>query len=322
MTELQTEITEGRFDRNVELVVIQGDEIHAITRNRIDFRVEKFPGGQSNNRATITIYNLGFMVRGILTKRRVDVKVKPFTQVFLSAGFKSDGSTALIFRGQIIDGSNRKVGPDWISEFEAFTAWDQTQNAILSPELHNYRKTAPSKIAIDLFLVLNFTTVRFSQEAQDVIDAADKMTIAFAGRVDRTIKRFLGQFGLSYTIDDDGPLVVVSGSASNTEQVIDEIPIISVETGMVGTPKITHKGVEIKTLLNPELKIFKRFLLRSETTDGSLAIKDQEFTAMKLQHFGSNRQEDFFTELRGAFYPRFTFKTGQPDPPVSFVAEE
>ena len=319
MTQLQQEITEGKFDRNVELVVVQEDETFAITRNRIDFRVEKFPGGLVNNRASVTVYNLNFRARAILTKRRLDLQVKPFTDVFISAGYKSDGSTAMIFRGQLIDGSNSRVGPDWVTTFEAFTAYEQGANALLSPQKHSYLETAPKTIVNELFAVLNYNKVRFSMEAETILDAEQKVTQAFAGRADVAIKKFLGQFDLVFKLEDDGPVVVVSGSAANTDQDVGDIPLISVETGLVGTPKIVHQGVEIRTLLNPDLKIFKRFRLRSLTTDGSLALTDQEFTAMKLQHFGSNRSEDFFTEIRGAFYPRLSFNTSEPDSPTPFT---
>ena len=323
MTEnLQQEITEGKFDRNVELVVVQDDEIFAITRNRIDFRVEKFPGGLVNNRANVTVYNLNFKVRAILTKRRLDLKAKPFTDVFISTGYKSDGSTAMIFRGQLIDGSNSRVGPDWITTFEAFTAFEQGANAILAPQKHSYLETRPKTIVNDLFTVLNYNKVRFSLEAETILDAEQKVTQAFAGRADAAIQKFLGQFDLVFKLEDDGPVVVVSGSATNTEQAAEDIPLISVETGLIGTPKITHQGVEIKTLLNPDLKIFKRFRLTSLTTDGSLAFQDQQFTTMKLQHFGSNRSEDFFTELRGVFYPRLSFNTSEPDSPTPFTVPE
>lgn len=327
MTELKTlqqEITEGRFDRLVELVISREDETVAVVRNRIDFRVEKFPGGLVNNRASVTVYNLGFKTRALLTRRRVDIKVKPFTNVFISAGYKSDGSTSMIFRGQVIDGANTRVGPDWITTFEAFTAFEQGENAMVSPQKQTYLDTAPKKIIDDLFAVLNYNKVRYSDEALVEIAKVQKVTQAFAGRADAAIKKFLTRFGLSYSLEDDGPVVVVKGSAANTTQAITQIPLVSVETGLIGTPKITHRGVEIKTLLNPELKIFKRFRLRSLTTDGSLQLSDQEFTAMKLQHYGSNRSEDFFTEIRGAFYPRFSFSTGEPDPPevFTYAAEE
>ncbi len=316
--QLQQEITEGRFDRNVELVVSQGEEFHFINRHRIDFRVEKFPGGLVNNRTNVTVYNLDSKVRALLTKRRVDLAVKPFTDIFISAGYKADESTAMIFRGQMIDGASARIGPDWVTTFEAFTAFEQGENALLSPQNQTYLDTAPKTIIDDMFRVLNFNKVRYSPEAEEALAKANKVTQAFAGRADAAIRKFLDQFDMVYAVDDEGPVVTIKGSAANTSQSPDEIPLVSVETGLVGTPKITHKGVEIRTLLNPELKIFKRFRLRSLTTDGSLKIEDQEFTAMKLQHFGSNRAEDFFTEIRGAFYPRFTFNTAEPAPPRDF----
>lgn len=318
MTELQQEVVEGRFNRVVDLLISGEDKEFRISKNRIDFRVEKFPGPLVNNRANVTIYNLNFEARSLITRRRVDIAVKPFTDIFISAGYESDDSVGLIFRGHIIDGSSARIGPDWVSTFEAFTAFDQGQNAIVSPQKQTYLETAPKTIIDELFQVLNFNKVRYSTEALEAIQAENKVTQAFAGRADVAILKFLDQFGMVYTLDDEGPVVTLRGSAANTSQAPGEIPVVSRETGLVGTPKITHKGVEVRTLLNPELKIFKRFRLRSLTTDGSLLLADQQFTAMKLQHFGSNRAEDFFTEIRGAFYPRFTFNTGDPDPPKDF----
>lgn len=322
-------LTKGLFDRDVELVVqgkqrdSQGRETgstqaFSIRDLTIQFRVQKFPSSLVDNRAEIRVYNLRSTVRALLSKRKIDHREAPFTTIFLSAGYKRGPGAGLIFRGVVVKGENLREGPDWVSNFEAYTAHQQASNAMVEPSF-SFGETPPLTIANRLFDALQFGTPRYSTEAQVILGTARPVRIALTGRVDRALTVLLARYNLVYTLDDDGPFVVRVGSASNTEVPVTSIPVISPKTGLIGTPKITDSGVELRTLLNPKLRVFHRFKLTSASTDESLSEQDRQFTLTKLEHFGSNRGEDFFSSVTGMFYPRVPFIAKPVEPPASYT---
>lgn len=307
------------LDRKVELVIQREGESFQVRNLMMDFRVQKFSNALVDNRATIRVFNLRDSVRSFLNRRRLDLKEKPYTSVFLSAGY--EGAVAMIFRGVVINGANARVGPDWVTEFESFTAKAQVDSAVCDPEAHTWIETPPKTIIDTLFEALGTNAARYSSEATEVLSGATPMTIACTGRLDQAIEKILSRHELVFTIEDDGPFVVVVNGASNPNEPSSSVPVVSAETGLVGTPKITHSGVEIRSLLNPNLKIFQRFKLTSLTTDGSLELADREFTITNLEHFGSNRGEEFFTEAVGQFYPRVPFEATPVEPTAAFTSD-
>lgn len=307
------------FDRDVELIIQREGESFSIRNLMIDFRVQKFSNALVDNRATIRVFNLRAEIRDLINRRRLDIKEKPYTSIFLSAGYKGEtDSTALIFRGVVINGANSRIGPDWISDFDCYTAKAQKESAVCDPGKHTWLQTPAQNIIDTLFADFNTNAPRFTPGALSAL-AGQNLTIACSGRIDQNISKILAKFGLIYTIEDDGPFVIESAGASNPDDPDNQIPLVSAETGLIGTPKITHNGVEIRSLLNPKLKIFQRFLLRSLTTDGSLVERDQQFSIVKLEHFGSNRGDDFFTEASGKFFPRINFEASPVEPAAAFT---
>ncbi len=223
----------------------------------IDFRVEKFSNALVDNRASIKVYNLREEVMDLLNRRRLDIKEKPYTTIFLSAGY--DGDVSLIFRGVVINGSNYRTGPDWISDFECYTAKAQKESAVCDPDKHTWLMTPVSTIVNTLFSDLNTNVPRYTSGALLALSTARPLTIACSGRIDQNLAKILARYGLVYTIEDDGPFVIEAAGASNEDEPSILLPLVSSDTGLVGTPKITHNGVELRSLLNPKLKIFQRF---------------------------------------------------------------
>ena len=307
------------FDRDVELIIQREGESYVVRNLKIDFRVQKFSNSLVDNRAQIKVFNLRAEVRDLLSRRRLDIKEKPYTSIFLSAGYKQEqNSTALIFRGVVINGANFRIGPDWISDFECYTAKAQTESAVCDPDKHTWLQSPAKTILDTLFADFNTNVPRYSSEALTAL-SGQFLTIACSGRIDQNLSKILARFGLVFTIEDDGPFVIEAAGASNPNDPDSSLPLVSAETGLIGTPKITHNGAEIRSLLNPKLKIFQRFVLRSLTTDGSLVERDQQFSIVKLEHFGTNRGEDFFTEVNGKFYPRIPFEATPVEPAAAFT---
>lgn len=313
-----TGVNRGLFDRKVELIIQRERESFVIQGLRIEFRVQKFAGSMVDNRANIRVFNLQASVRALVNKRLLDISAPPYTTVFLSAGYNNVDGAPLIYRGVIIDGANYRRGPNWISEFTAYTAAQQ-KNAALCDSSCTFLLTPPRVIMETLFQKLNYFSPSFSSEAAAILSLAQPTTRAFTGRIDQALETFLARYNLRYTLDDDGPIVIQVGSASNPLDPTAAIPVVSPDTGLIGTPRITNSGVEIRSLLNPDLKVFKRFVLNSATTDGSLTTMGNVFTATKVEHNGSNRDNDFFTEVTGQYFPRIPFQVPEPEAPAGFT---
>ncbi len=314
MTEI---LQQGKFDRIVELIVQRDGQAYAITNLLIDFRIQKFPGAV-DNRGVIRIYNLRSNVRGLLHKRIVDSAAPPFTTVFLSAGYRRDGIAKLIFKGVVITGKSSRIGPDWITEIDGLTAHQQKSASFCTPEL-TFGPTPPLVMANRLFDQLLFGKPQYSTEALSILNGAPPVRFAFTGRVDRSINILLDRYNLIYSLEDTGPFVVRNESAADPDIPSDNIPSINLENGLINTPKITERGVELRTLLNSDFRLFHRFKLQSETINESLAPFDREFTCYKLEHVGSNRGEDFFTNVTGSFFPRVEFNAAPAERPANLT---
>ena len=80
-------------------------------------------------------------------------------------------------------------------------------------------------------------------------------------------------------------------------EVAEELPtvIISEQTGMVGAPTVTDKGVVVSTLLDHRISLATKVRIETKTEEAA-----GDFKVISLRHRGNNRDGRFVTEIEAA----------------------
>jgi len=286
------------FKRSAQ-VSFDGVSVKPITDLRIAFEIDK-DDGQQLNRGTIRIYNLNSDSRAQLAKPYPIgyPLIDPIIRVFLKAGY--GGDNVQLLAGELLSGINTKEGPDWITTLEIWSGINATTKGI-----SNFSFGDPTKakvIADRLLSVLNID-VRYTDEADDLINNLKVTDYTSSGLSFREISLFLRRFGLSFTIEEDGQgLVYVDDRPRNPEAGQTSQNTFSPQNGLVGSPAITRTGIEIRALLRPQIRLLERFFVESRTISGTLVGNVvADYHAISIKHTGDTRGEDWFTEIEGAY---------------------
>ncbi len=297
------------FDRIAKLLIQDADKPdEIITGLRIQFQVEKF-FERTLNVGSMTVFNLRPDLRSRLVKRKASAESAPFTTITLIAGFEDKRGT--IFRGNLVQGFSSREGPDWITRLEAITGFDQMASA-RGKESDSYDTITALALVEKLLGSQHLNAAPGAFRIDPVQRAKLATTIltgnAYSGNLLDELVRVLAQFGLKVNLDDAEVLVAKALSPINPleEQVS---PIVSPDTGLLGSPRMTPVGVQLQTLLNHEIRVMKLFRVSSETTrqNDLLGEETQTFTCTGLKHVGDTHADEFFSEVTGAWFPTSQF---------------
>lgn len=260
-----------QFGRVIKLILGNENESIEINVLRIAFDIEKIIKSEPND-ATITVYNLNDSNRDLLTSKEYD-------RLELFVGYVAD-SPKLIFKGDIISVINEKDDLDIITTlkcadgYKAFTqsktirtmSAGQTDNDFVDQALKDF-KTARGNIDLPNDRALPRGKV-FMCDTREVMNKIAKNNNA------------------NWSIQD-GELVVLP-----KDKALDEGYIISSDTGMIGSPRKTDKGIEVTTLCNPEYKIGALIRIESRFKEYS-----GDFKIESIQHNGDILADDWFSNL-------------------------
>lgn len=294
-----------RFDRVAYLVVQRPNEPQRVFSGlRMSFQIQKYHDDVSNT-GVITVYNLNPESRRYLARRRVNAQNPPYTTISLYAGYT--GSIGLIFRGTLIRGISSKRGPDWVTELEGITMFEQVTLAKIPEE-----NTWVNVSAWDVLVKMTGSDLNlhgaFGGMAPLEVEQKLKSTVyrnpVFAHDVAREVAKVLRDHGLTVDVDDVGLLISGPNSPVNPSE-LSVSPILSQDSGLINTPKITDFGVEVEHLLRHDVKVKHLFRVRSETTlaEDSQRRPLQPFTCLELKFDGDTHAENWFMEAKGAWFP-------------------
>lgn len=283
------------FDRIVTLYVGTGDKsfkdlpngMQQITfdalkvqRLRLDFDIEK-DNKPGPNKAKIEVYNLN-------AEHRKAVQVKG-VRILLSAGYP--GTQAQIFSGDLRFGNSEKHGADWITKLECGDAERALTQGRISESFNP--GTAISDVIGSLVKAMKIDGGNLTQKAKSMVRTfADGHSVH--GLASAELTRLLEPEGLEWSVQDGR--IEVLGIA---ETVGDQVPLISADTGMVGSPEYGTgeklKGesfLKVKSLLQPAIRPGSKFHVKSKSIDG-------DFKCRKVKLVGSTHGGDFYSEIEG-----------------------
>jgi hypothetical protein len=223
----------------------------------------------------------------------------PIVMVKLSAGYGEE--IAHLYSGDILWAHNEQRGPDWITQMELYTGLAAATSAASQV---SFAKQTQARSVLESILKPLDVSIRYTPEAEQVLSGKIVEDYTTSGLAHREADDFLRRYDLAFTIEEDKQgLVYRPTRPREPDRQRSEENTFSADNGLVDTPKITRSGVEIRSLLRPQIRIFDKFFVRSPTVQGTLRSVDYsaEYYAIHLRHIGDTHGEDWHTEIEGAY---------------------
>ncbi len=290
--------TTRQWKRAAQVVLGKSGTGLLIERLRMSFEVTK-SADKTPNEATIKIYNL---------TQAHEAQIKDeFADVMLSAGY--EGALRMLFRGNITGVYKYREGKDRILEIQAGDGDADYRAAVMNETLAAGTTNAQ---VIDR-AVGSFQGVGKTQKGYTQVQERTRLRGKVLSGATRNVLSDLARASGARWSIQDGQLVLVAASGVLPDEAI----VINAQTGMVGAPELSDKGVSIKCLLNPLLKIHGAVKLHNNSIKqqsrpkAAAAAKEQQqpkkepmrmdpdglYKVIELKHKGDNRGSDWVSEL-------------------------
>ncbi|HEV7258926.1 MAG TPA: hypothetical protein VGN82_14190 [Bosea sp. (in: a-proteobacteria)] len=254
---------------------------------KIDFSVSKGIGSKQNT-ATIAVWNL--------TKSHRKQLGEEFDTIELKVGYKS-GALSTIFKGSIRDVTHTKDTADVKSEMECGDGDEAFSKGAVSKTFP--AGTKPKQIVDYLAGEMPGATKGETKGIDDL--PAYKRPVSLFGWSWSEMDKIGREHGFYWSIQN-GQIEAVKN-----DQTLQGTTIVSSETGMIGIPEITDKGVKIKALLNPNIAPGRQIDVRSDFLDeesGRDKRKTDEgggiFRVSDVTFSGTNEGQDWYVEAEGS----------------------
>lgn len=260
-----------QFDRKVVLKVLLKSQAIEIKDLRIAFDIKK-TRKREQNKAEIKIYNLNSTTRSKIKDEGVNIE--------LYAGYVDD--IGLIFKGDI-----REIEHTGDSEniVTTITGGDG-DNALQKSTINETIKGGSSLKGYIESLVKKLEDIKVGKiVGLDGLEGNQTAT-TFTGTVRDELDRLALKYDFEYTIENH----VVNVTRNNSHIGMSEI--ISAETGMIGSPVAKEDGVEVKVLLNNNLKCNALFRLESEFLKRDYRIDELTFN-------GDTHSTEYYSLIKG-----------------------
>lgn len=280
-----------QYKRVYDLTIIPPDgEARIIKGLRINFEITKsllsFP-----NVARLSLYNPNQETLSALQQR--------YTRIILNAGY--EGSSRLLFKGEVRNVFQNKQGRDRVITVYSGDGEQSWQNA-------SFNKTFTENLSIQVAIeevLKTFSDVTIGP-IQGLPQDADKLRGQTLSGSSKDIMDMFGQeYGFNWSIQD-GEITIVPDKEPLEG---DEAVVVNLATGMIGSPIITERGVDVVTLLNPRFAPNRAFIVESvnaEVAIGNLFFRNIKRTngegLYKIQEVtfqGDSRQGDWLSLVKG-----------------------
>lgn len=286
--------------RRAQVIIGKAGRGLLVEELRIVFEVTKTVDSAPNT-ATIKIYNLA---------PTSEAKIKnEFDEVLLNCGY--EGAMRLVFRGNIKHVYRYREGNDYITEIEAADGDKDYRNAVMNETL---AAGTTNKHLIDRAVgsMSGGTKKGYADTGSNPRIRGKVIT----GNTRDALTDLARDIGANWSIQD-GQLAIVKADAVMPGEAI----VIRADTGMLGSPEVNDKGVTVKCLLNPQIRINGAIKIDNNGIKGApvkvgkmakkkedVVDKDAEkkepirldpdgiYKCVKLTHRGDNRGQEWETE--------------------------
>lgn len=289
-----------QWKRRAQVVIGKKGSGLLVENLRIQFEVSKTVESAPNV-AVIKIFNLN---------PANEAKIKnEFDEVILNAGY--EGALRLVFRGNIKHVYRYREKADYITEIEAGDGDKDYRSAVMNETLAAGTTNAQLvDRAVGSFKGTGGTT----KGAVQINDRARLRGKVISGNTRDVLHDVARESGANWSIQD-GQLVIVKTNAVLPDEAI----VITAETGMLGAPEINDKGIAVKCLMNPQLRVNGAIKLdnngikakrvkaqtlgtryEKEASDPKEPVRldpDGIYKVLKLTHKGDTRGQDWLSEI-------------------------
>ena len=281
------------FDRKALLRITTLDgRVYEIDQNvRIVFQFKKVLRADPDP-GLVEIYGLGEETRKAFAKP-FNPRKQPGAKVEFFTGYKSEGVVTMIYDGEIQEGTSRWEAPSWITRLRCGVDYDSFLN-------HVQGKTfAPGTDPLDAIKSLVDPTGRKVSIAQSFVNKIRKKFDngrSFMDNLKNIFTELSKEFDLSITsTGQDGPIQVSELGYPN-----DDTPVLlSEQSGLVGSPEVTHTGVNVRSLLNHSIRPGTLLDLVSRNTEAY----GRNFTSQSVTHSGDTFGDPHYTNIEALFFP-------------------
>ncbi|CAB3918920.1 phage protein [Achromobacter sp. CF-sbj1-Ac2-l] len=287
-----------QWGRKVSLIV--GDE-EALDLSALSFSFGiKRNDAKSPNTATIKVMNA--------SRETASLAQREFTRVVLQAGY--EGNYGVIFHGNV-------VRAKWGGSGDTETVLEIT--AADGDKAYNFavvNATVPKgSDRADKVRLLCSAMNPYGVRQGYVPDLGGKKSIrgaVMSGMVRDYLQDVCGSANTLWSIQD-GKVVVVP----ETAYVPGSVPVLSHDSGLVGMPEQTEKGIKLRMLLNPSIRVGGLvnldnsriaeygFQARSEGKGANEIDRSEQrrisgdgyYYVMEVEHRGNTRGDEWYTEV-------------------------
>lgn len=262
---------------------------------RIKFKVKK-TGVMTPNAADIIVYNVDPDTQKLIQNE--------YTNVLLQAGYV--GNYGLIFKGNI---------KQFITGRESATDTFINLNCGDGDRAYNFaiiNQTIKSGVTPQIQLNAALTSMSGMGVSSGYTGALPQQALprgkVIYGNTRDQLKKLADTYGFTWSVQD-GNLVFLSQGTYLPNQVV----VLTSKTGMIGTPQQTTEGIDVKCLLNPNLKVHGRVQIDNKSiakmkidffTPGSPANTpaqlnhDGLYYALVVEYSGDTRGQDWYSNMR------------------------
>lgn len=251
---------------------------------RIKFKCEKTNEGKPH-KSKIEIFNLSEQTRSMLEAKNTRVRVaigylglKPGGLAGSGIGSTSSVETVLI--GTITKVAHKTETADRITTVEVADGGNKYRNARLD-------KGYPPNVKLKDVIADLTEELGLPKGAQDGIpDKNYANGLSLSGPIRDHLNKLCQANGLEWSIQDETLQIIPTGKATS-----DSILEISPDSGLVGSPAKTDKGVEFETLLQPTIRPGRRVKIKSRDVNGIFKVR-------RVDHEGDSHQGTFLSKCQ------------------------
>lgn len=256
------------FNRKVELRIADLANTKVFTDLDIDFQIDK-ENTTTPNKAKFIIYNLSDDSRTFISKA---------LNVIFYAGYEK--ANEVIFKGTITNKgiSHETNGVDWITTIEV-------QEAKIGLNEIKCDKSFDGKVALSEVVDYLLSEMNLGKGFLELPNQSYNNGIALSGFARDRLKEICGKYRLEFSVQDENAYILPKGSKIEAGAIT-----INAESGLIGSPTKTDKGINFICLLNPALKVNHKVTIDSLIYKGSFKI-------VKVTHKGSNYGDEFYTTI-------------------------
>jgi len=274
-----------KFNRKIKILFSGDKKIEGL---RVAFRVERIVA-DAYAKMKIDIYNLKTE-----KESENETAFKSGDPISVDAGY--EGNVSTVFSGTIRNVQKVRSGVDIITTI--FASDLKTENdKIISV---SYRKQSKlTSLISDVAFEADIEIAEISVKSQNI-----KGKIVYAKKFSEIMNDLARSYNFTWYIFN-GELYIYDINSANTKK---EILVIDATTGLLDSPVLTQKGIDVKMLLEPSVKPMDRYEVRSggvQLAQNGLEVVERLSNGLGLQtvlsvvHTGDTHATQWFTEIEG-----------------------